>query len=114
MSLSRQTTNLSLSEKLEELVTCAVCHELLNNPKVFPCLHSYCYECIVKLSKRECGLECPECRAPVEVRSFSEFDYSHIAWCVSVMAVVCVGGARGGGGEYSLNTNHARQFIVED
>jgi hypothetical protein len=59
-------------EKLEELVKCAVCHELLNNPKVFPCLHSYCYECIVKLSKRECGLVCPECRAPVEVRSFSD------------------------------------------
>ena len=58
--------------KLEELVTCAVCHELLNNPKVFPCLHSYCYECIVKLSQRECDLVCPECRAPVEVRSFSD------------------------------------------
>jgi hypothetical protein len=57
-------------EKLEELVTCAVCHELLNNPKVFPCLHSYCYECIVKLSERQCDLVCPECRAPVEVRSF--------------------------------------------
>ena len=72
MSLSRQAKK-HLSKtfvKLEELVTCAVCHELLNNPKVFPCLHSYCYECIVKLSKRKCGLECPECRAPVEVRSF--------------------------------------------
>ena len=65
--------------KLEELVKCAVCHELLNNPKVFPCLHSYCYECIVKLSQRECGLECPECRAPVEVRSFSD----HCMLCFS-------------------------------
>ena len=54
--------------KLKELVTCALCFELLQNPKVFPCLHSYCYECIVKLSKRECGLECPECRSAVEVR----------------------------------------------
>ncbi|XP_028399229.1 tripartite motif-containing protein 45-like isoform X3 [Dendronephthya gigantea] len=50
----------------EELVTCAVCYELLDNPKVFPCLHSYCYKCIVKLSKRESGLECPECLAPVK------------------------------------------------
>ena len=100
MPLSRQTTNLSLSEKLEELVTCAVCHELLNNPKVFPCLHSYCYECIVKLSKRECGLKCPECCAPVEVRSFSEFDYGHCMVCFCQGRSVCGGG---GGGEYSLN-----------
>ena len=74
MSLSRQARHLSLSRtfsKLQKQVTCAVCYELLNNPKVFPCLHSYCYECIVKLSECEGGLICPECRAPVEVRSLS-------------------------------------------
>ena len=73
MSLSRQAKKLHLSttfEKLEELVTCGLCDELLNNPKVFPCLHSYCYECIVKLSQRECRLVCPKCHVPVEVRSF--------------------------------------------
>ena len=54
-----------------------MCHELLNNPKVFPCLHSYCYECIVKLSHHECGLVCPECHVPVEVRSF--FDHCSVS-----------------------------------
>jgi hypothetical protein len=63
--------------KLEELVTCAVCHELLNNPKVFPCLHSYCYECIVKLSQHECRLVCPEYHVPMEVRSF--FDHCSVS-----------------------------------
>ena len=73
MSFSRHSRTLHRSDtfaRLEELVTCAVCFELLKNPKVFPCLHSYCYDCIVELSQRECGLECPECRIPVEVRSF--------------------------------------------
>ena len=78
MSLSRHSGKLRRYDtftRLEELVTCALCLELLKNPKVFPCLHSYCYECVVKLAKRECGLECPECRAPVEVRfiDLSEF-----------------------------------------
>ena len=44
--------------KLEELVKCAVCHELLNNPKVFPCLHSYCYECKQKVF---CSFVCKRC-----------------------------------------------------
>ena len=72
MSLSR-ARKLSRSDtytRLKEIVTCAVCCELLKNPKVFPCLHSYCYDCIVELSKSECGLKCPECREQVEVRSF--------------------------------------------
>ena len=69
MSLRRNHT-LSIPDtfaKLKGLVTCAVCFELLQNPKVFPCLHSYCYECIVQLSKRECGLKCPECRSAVDI-----------------------------------------------
>ncbi|XP_028399228.1 tripartite motif-containing protein 45-like isoform X2 [Dendronephthya gigantea] len=57
----------STLSKLEELVTCAVCYKLLDNPKVFPCLHSYCYNCIVRLAKRKPGLVCPECCVPVEI-----------------------------------------------
>ena len=74
MSLPRGTARQSQLEtltKLEELVTCAVCLKLLKNPKVFPCLHTYCYDCIVELTKHKSDLECPECRAPVEVRSLS-------------------------------------------
>lgn len=73
MSFRRHSRKLHQSQtftRLEELVTCAVCHEFLKNPKVLPCLHSYCHDCIVELSKRECGLECPECRSPVEVRTW--------------------------------------------
>ena len=74
MSLPRGTARRSRSKtltKLEELVTCAVCLKFLRNPKVFPCLHSYCYDCIVELSKHNSDLKCPECSAPVEVRTLS-------------------------------------------
>ena len=68
MSFSRKPLPPETLTRLEELVTCTVCHEFLKNPKVFPCLHSYCYDCIVELSKRECGLECPEYHIRIEVK----------------------------------------------
>jgi len=56
-------------EKVKEELTCAVCQDLLNNPKILPCLHSFCTGCLkewlgrlpyLEASKRE--LECPLCR----------------------------------------------------
>ena len=58
----------SLRTKMEEHLTCAICLEQLKDPKVLPCLHFYCHECIVKLNKTGINITCPECRMPVEVR----------------------------------------------
>jgi tripartite motif-containing protein 2/3 len=70
MSLKRSgTVSIPVTfRKLKELVTCAVCLKLFENPKVLPCLHSYCYKCIEGLSQSENGFKCPECRDPVDVR----------------------------------------------
>ena len=50
---------------LEMEITCAVCHDHYQQPKVVPCLHFYCKECILRLALRA-GIEqpfpCPECR----------------------------------------------------
>ena len=59
-------------EKVKEELTCAVCQDLLNNPKILPCLHSFCTGCLkewldrlpyLEASKQE--LECPLCRGKV-------------------------------------------------
>ena len=72
MSLSSRKSSTSLRERLEMLVICPICLEQFKDPKVFPCLHSYCYKCIVKLAENsqstQTSLICPECRATVEVR----------------------------------------------
>jgi len=56
-------------EKVKEELTRAVCQDLLNNPKILPCLHSFCTGCLkewlgrlpyLEASKHE--LECPLCR----------------------------------------------------
>jgi len=59
-------------EKVKEELTCAICQDLLNDPKILPCLHSFCTGCLkewlgrlpyLQASKRE--LECPLCRGKV-------------------------------------------------
>ena len=52
-------------EELEKEITCIICHEHYKEPKVLPCLHYYCKQCIYSVALRE-GLNepfsCPECR----------------------------------------------------
>ena len=55
-------------QELEKEITCVVCHDHYNEPKVLPCYHYYCKECIYRLVLRS-GLDmpfsCPECRVEV-------------------------------------------------
>ena len=55
-------------EELEKEIICAVCHGHYNEPKVLPCCHYYCKECIYSVASRA-GLDkpfsCPECRLDV-------------------------------------------------
>ena len=57
--------------KLEEQLTCPVCLDLYTNPKTLPCLHSFCEDCIEKLSQDKEGetyyLSCPTCRHRTEL-----------------------------------------------
>ena len=59
--------------KLEEQLTCPVCLDLYTNPKILPCHHSLCQECLEGLpQEREARedtyyLSCPTCRKRTEV-----------------------------------------------
>ena len=59
-------------QKIKEELTCAICQDLLNEPKILPCLHSFCTGCLKEWSGRLANLdpskrhlECPLCRAKV-------------------------------------------------
>ena len=62
-------------EKVRQEVTCAICLELLDDPKSMPCLHTYCKKCLLEaLAKRphdpdlprdRPAINCPLCRAEV-------------------------------------------------
>ena len=58
----------ALEKNLEELqkeITCPVCQEHFRDPKILPCLHYYCKECVRQLARRagpDSPFACPECR----------------------------------------------------
>ena len=59
-------------QRVKEELTCAICQDLLNQPKILPCLHSFCTGCLkewsgrlAKLDPSKRHLECPLCRAKV-------------------------------------------------
>ena len=58
----------SLRYEVEENLTCSLCLEVFTNPKVLPCLHSYCHDCIVNLTKsaESNTITCPDCQLVVE------------------------------------------------
>ena len=52
-------------QKIEEELTCAICLGRFNDPKVLPCLHTYCKKCVENLvgkSQKKDVIMCPQCR----------------------------------------------------
>ena len=55
------------AQELEQEITCGICHEHYQEPKIFPCCHYYCKECIANLASRykpNKPFPCPDCREP--------------------------------------------------
>ena len=56
--------------ELEREITCAICQEHYQEPKLLPCSHYFCKKCVLKLVLRagaEKPLSCPECREKVVI-----------------------------------------------
>lgn len=70
-------------KKMEELLRCPLCQDVLNEPRQLPCAHSLCLECVDDLGAACSGapLRCPLCQVefwpPVELRK--DYTLSSIA-----------------------------------
>ena len=54
----------SVSPANRDNLKCSICLELFNDPRVLPCLHTYCLKCLQGLvSNKKSDLSCPQCRA---------------------------------------------------
>ncbi|KAL9655520.1 hypothetical protein ABK040_002187 [Willaertia magna] len=52
----------SFEEKIKEQLNCSICCDVLNKPKVLPCLHSFCLKCLQVLCENKTLIHCPDCR----------------------------------------------------
>lgn len=60
----------SLADTLGKHLECAVCLEQFTEPKVLPCLHTFCKRCLQGLLTHEeevWKINCPNCRSFAEV-----------------------------------------------
>ena len=57
-----------MATALEYLKECPVCQEEFTDPRVFPCDHSLCLNCIGQIKKGN-QIKCPECNAIHNVRN---------------------------------------------
>ena len=70
--LIKMSTAATINEFLSNLIckfTCFYCKGKLKNPKILPCLHSFCSGCLQRLHMESLGAErpvCPLCKAVIE------------------------------------------------
>ncbi|XP_041457330.1 tripartite motif-containing protein 45-like [Lytechinus variegatus] len=61
---------MAFSKQLSDSLECPICHDLLCNPKLLPCSHSFCTSCLTELhsfQQADSGLTCPVCRQDANV-----------------------------------------------
>ncbi|XP_026742559.1 RING finger protein nhl-1-like [Trichoplusia ni] len=52
---------------IKELVQCALCLEVLHNPKMLPCQHTFCMACLSVYIADLAVFDCPICRTRIQV-----------------------------------------------
>ncbi|XP_070556577.1 tripartite motif-containing protein 2-like [Ptychodera flava] len=56
-----------LDEIGEDFLTCPICLEQYKNPKILPCYHTFCQQCLEKLVEKTGSLNCPSCQKSVQL-----------------------------------------------
>ncbi|XP_066270090.1 tripartite motif-containing protein 3-like [Branchiostoma lanceolatum] len=71
----------SLGTLFGEELTCSICLELFTRPKVLPCGHTFCQDCLQDHASRRVPFHCPNCRQQVRLPSqgVAGLPGSHIA-----------------------------------
>ncbi|XP_070554913.1 tripartite motif-containing protein 2-like [Ptychodera flava] len=56
-----------LSKIGEDFLSCAICLEQYKNPKILPCHHTFCAECLTTFMGKAKELVCPTCKTPCQL-----------------------------------------------
>ncbi|CAH3161694.1 unnamed protein product, partial [Pocillopora meandrina] len=64
-------------EKIKQQVTCSICLDTYNEPKIISCFHTFCCECLeghARESQKEGKFRCPMCQAAIDLPEGNHFD----------------------------------------
>ena len=67
----------SLLKNIKQQVTCSICLDTYNEPKIISCFHTFCCECLEKharVSQKEGKFRCPVCQAAIDLPEGNCFD----------------------------------------
>ncbi|XP_019621085.1 PREDICTED: tripartite motif-containing protein 3-like [Branchiostoma belcheri] len=59
----------TLGDQIREELSCSICLELFTRPKVLPCQHTFCQDCLQDHAGRGGTFQCPNCRLQVSLPS---------------------------------------------
>lgn len=48
-------------------LNCSICTNIIRNPKLLPCLHSFCQHCLEDLSRKDGVFNCPQCQTEIQL-----------------------------------------------
>ena len=57
--MAASTTNNSPAERINELITCPICLDIFDDPRLLPCSHTICYKCIQAMARVNGKFTCP-------------------------------------------------------
>ncbi|KAI8483010.1 hypothetical protein Bbelb_393100 [Branchiostoma belcheri] len=49
----------------EEFLSCRICFETFRQPKILPCVHTFCEKCLLRHAGRRQSFNCPTCRREI-------------------------------------------------
>ncbi|XP_059809602.1 E3 ubiquitin-protein ligase TRIM56-like [Hypanus sabinus] len=61
-------TSLAITDQIEnDILNCKICFNRFNQPKMLPCAHTYCFDCLENMVRGNRKIRCPECREEADV-----------------------------------------------
>ncbi|XP_078584338.1 E3 ubiquitin-protein ligase TRIM63-like [Branchiostoma floridae x Branchiostoma japonicum] len=55
----------NMEEQIEQELTCSICLELFTRPKMLPCQHTFCQDCLQDIARKTRPFQCPNCRQKI-------------------------------------------------
>ncbi|XP_078692142.1 tripartite motif-containing protein 2-like [Branchiostoma floridae x Branchiostoma belcheri] len=59
----------SMGTQIRQELSCSICLELFTRPKMLPCQHTFCQDCLQDHASRRAPFQCPNCRQQVRLPS---------------------------------------------